>query len=73
MNDNLPKRGTVGEEALKRCVTCERVPLTLLSFADGLIVRARFGCLCSSVILYSDSEQSPAIPVGARVQLMKHA
>ncbi len=46
----------------KRCVTGDRVPLTLFTFSDGLIVHVRFGCLCSSVILYSDSVQSPAIP-----------
>jgi len=48
----------VGEEALKRCVTCQRVPLILFTFAEGLIVRTRFGCLCSSVIVYADSEQN---------------
>jgi len=63
----------MGEEALKRCVTCERVPLTLFTFSDGLIVHVRFGCLCSSMILHSDSEQNPVIPVGGRLQLMKHA
>ena len=58
----------MGEEALERCVTCERVPLTLYPFSDGVIALVRFGRLCSSVILYSDNELSPVIPVGASVQ-----
>jgi len=45
-------------------MTCKRVPFTLFTFSDGMIVRVRFGCLCSSVILYPDSEQSVAIPAG---------
>ncbi len=63
----------MAENVPKRCVTCERVPLILCTFSDGLILHVRFGCLCSSVIVCSGSEQSPAIPVGARLQLMKHA
>jgi hypothetical protein len=57
-------------EALKRCVTCERVPLTLFTYSDGMIARVRFGCLCSSVILYADSEQNqqPTENVARRVE-----
>ena len=55
-------KATMAKNVPKRCVTGDRVPLTLFTFSDGLIVHVRFGCLCSSVILYSDSVQSPAIP-----------
>jgi hypothetical protein len=58
---NLPycrDGGKVGEEASKRCVTCERVPLTLYTLSAGAIVRARFGCLCSSVVLLSGRSDS---------------
>ena len=39
------------ENAPKRCPTCLRVPLTLVSLAGGVIEHARVGCLCRSVIL----------------------
>ncbi len=35
--------------------------------------RVRVGCLCSSAIVHSDGEQSAAIPVGDRLQVMKPA
>ncbi len=42
----------MGEEnAPKRCPTCQRVPLILLSLASGAIEHARVGCLCRSVVL----------------------
>ncbi len=63
----------MAEEALKPCVTCERVPLTLYNFSDGLIVRVRFGCLCSSVIVYSDREPSARVPLRTALQVMKPA
>ena len=62
----------MAENVPKRCVTCKRVPLTLFSFAEGLIVLVRFGCLCSSVIHYRESEYSAAVTVGVRVQAIKH-
>jgi hypothetical protein len=62
----------VGEEVPKRCDTCACVPLVLFTFSHGRVVHVRFGCLCSSVILYSESEPSPVIPAFARTQLTKH-
>lgn len=42
----------MGEEnAPKRCPTCQRVPLIVLSLAGGTIEHARVGCLCRSVVL----------------------
>ena len=42
----------MGEENTpKRCPTCQRVPLTLLSLAAGTIEHARVGCLCRNVVL----------------------
>jgi len=42
----------MGEEcAPKWCSTCQRVPLILLSLADGNIEHARVGCLCRSMVL----------------------
>jgi hypothetical protein len=35
----------------KRCPTCQRVPLILLSLAAGAIEHARVGCLCRTVVL----------------------
>jgi hypothetical protein len=66
-------RGIVGEQASKQCVTCERVPLTLYTFSGGIIARVRLGCLCSSIIVYSDSEESAAIAPGARARVIKRA
>jgi len=37
--------------APKRCPTCQRVPLILLSLAGGVIEHTRVGCLCRSVVL----------------------
>ena len=51
----------MGEEALERCVTCKSVPLTLYTLSEGVIARVRSGCLCSSVIVYSDREQSALV------------
>jgi hypothetical protein len=39
------------EGSPKRCPTCQRVPLILLSLAGGVIEKARVGCLCRSVVL----------------------
>ena len=42
----------MGEEnAPKRCPTCQRVPLILLSLAGGTLEHTRVGCLCRSVVL----------------------
>ena len=65
-------KATMAENVPQRCVTCERVPLTLFTFSHGLMVHVRLGCLCSSVIFHSGSKQSPVIPLAARIQLMKH-
>jgi hypothetical protein len=59
----MPTGGTDGENVPKRCVTCEHVPFTVYTFSGGVIMRVRLGCLCSSMILYSDSKQSAAIPL----------
>jgi hypothetical protein len=47
----------VGGEDPRRCVSCGRVPLLLLVFADGLVQRARHGCTCFSVPLYRDEAE----------------
>jgi len=47
------------ENASKRCPTCQRVPLTLVSLAGGVIEHARVGCLCRSVFIgYLSTEKS---------------
>jgi hypothetical protein len=47
----------VGELDSSRCATCGHVPLLLLAFDDGAILRARFGCPCSTVRLYPITER----------------
>jgi hypothetical protein len=59
----MPTGGTDGENVPKRCVTYEHVPFTVYTFSGGVIMRVRLGCLRSSMILYSDSKQSAAIPL----------
>ena len=42
------------EESPKRCPSCQRVPLVLLSLAGG-IFKARVGCLCRSTVFGAPS------------------
>jgi len=52
-------------ESPKRCPTCQRVPLILLSLAGGTIEHARVGCLCRSAVLeHLSTEESWTIAVG---------
>ena len=52
----------MGEDSLKRCPTCQRVPLILFSLSRGTFDHARVGCLCRSTVLENlSSEKSWAV------------
>ena len=55
----------MGQESPIRCSTCQRVPLTLLDLAGGIIEQTRVGCLCGSAILHVNKEHA-GHPIGGR-------
>jgi hypothetical protein len=48
--------------APERCATCDRVPLMLFIVSKGIVVSARFGCLCSTVWVDPDNHTDVARP-----------
>ena len=48
----------MGKLDSNRCATCGHSPLLLLVLDVGLILRTRFGCLCSSIRLYPEKTEN---------------